>query len=158
MNTMPVNQVVDHLTEAGPLTPERFSQKLGVALTPGEVNPYWKFYTFELPAGPFARGELRVNTDGDAALLSLEPRDPPGLTAANVDRAALGPRTGMRPNPRIPPEGIETEYFQHGQVEVATQWWRTSRKLRSLILTWAPPESAAAAPAAAPSTAAPSPN
>jgi hypothetical protein len=153
MNSMPVNQVVDHLTEAGPLTPERFSQKLGVALASGEVNPYWNFFTFELPAGPFARGELRLNTDGNAALLSLVPRDPPGLTVANVDRAALGPRTGMRPNPSIPPEGIETEYFQRGNVEVATQWWRTSRKLRSLVLKWAPPASAAA-----PTTGTPSPN
>ncbi len=85
-------------------------------------------------AGPFARGELRLNTAGSAALLSLEPRDPPGLTAANLDRAALGPRTGVLPNLRIPPEGIETEYFQRGLVEIAAQWWRTSRKMRSLVL------------------------
>ena len=158
MSTLPINQVVDHLTEAGPLTAERFSQRLGVALTPGEVNPYWKFYTFTLAAGPFARGQLRVNTDSTAAILSLEPRDPPGLTVANVDRAALGPRTGMLPNPRIPPEGIETEYFQRGNVEVATQWWRTSRKLRTLVLKWAPPDSAAAPASAAPETTTPSPN
>ena len=49
----------------------------------------------------------------------------------------------MLPNPRIPPEGVETEYFQRGNVEVAAQWWRTSRKLRSLVLKWAPPASAA---------------
>ena len=139
MSAMPVNQVVEHLTLPGPLTAERFSELLGVPLQPGEVSPFWRFYTFALAAGPFARGELRLNTAGDSALLSLEPRDPPGLTVANVDRAALGTRTGMRPNPRIPPEGIETEYFQRGQVEIAAQWWHTSRTLRSLVLKWAPP-------------------
>jgi hypothetical protein len=144
MSTETVNQVVDRLAQAAPLSTERFSANLGVPLQAGEVNPYWKFYVFDLPAGPFAKGELRLNTAGDGALLILWPRDPPGLTQADVDRAALGPRTGMLPNPRIPPEGIETEYFQKGNVEVATQWWRTSRKLRSLVLKWPAP---AAAPA-----------
>ena len=149
MSTDTVNQIVDRLAQAAPLTAERFAALLGAPLKPGEVNPFWKFYTFELAAGPFARGELRLNTAGDSALLSLWPQDPPGLTQAEVDRAALGPRTGMLPNPRIPPEGIETEYFQKGNLEVATQWWSTSRKLRSLVLKWPAPAPAGAASAAA---------
>lgn len=157
MSTETVNQLIDRLTQAGPLTAERFTALLGAPVTPSEENPYWKFYTFVLPQGPFANGELRLKTTGDSALLILWPREPLGLGTADIDRAALGSRTGMLPNPRIPPEGIETEYFQRGTVEVATQWWRTSRKLRSLVLKWAPP--AAEAPANTPPQAtAPSPN
>jgi hypothetical protein len=79
---------------------------------------------------------VRVNTSGDGALVVLKPRDPVGLSAADVDRAALGARLGMRPNLRIPPEGVETEYFQKGEVEVATQWTRQSQRLRRLVLKW----------------------
>jgi len=57
---------------------------------------------------------------------------------SDIDRQALGPRLGMRPDPHIPPEGIETEYFQKGGVQVATQWTHTSRRLRSLVLKWEP--------------------
>jgi hypothetical protein len=42
----------------------------------------------------------------------------------------------MRPNLRLPPEGVETEYFDKDGVEVATQWMRTSRRLRRLVLKW----------------------
>jgi hypothetical protein len=138
MSTETVNQMVDRLVQARPLAAERFAALLGAPLEPGEVNPYWKTYTFDLADGPFASGELRLNAAGDGALLILEPRDPPGLGQADVDRAALGPRLGMRPNPHIPPEGIETEFFQKGGVQVATQWTRNSRRLRSLVLKWEP--------------------
>jgi hypothetical protein len=138
MSTQTVNQMVDRLVRAEPLALESFAALLGASLQPAEENPFWKRYTFELPEGPFARGELRLNAAGNGALLILEPRDPPGLGQADVDRQALGPRLGMRPNPRIPPEGIETEYFQKGGVQVATQWTRTSRRLRSLVLKWEP--------------------
>ena len=138
MSTETVNQWVERLVQAGLLEAGRFAALLGAPLQPGEDNPYWKFYTFALPEGVFAGGELRLSVAGDRALLILEPRDPPGLGLADVDRAAWGPRLGMLPNLRIPPEGIETEYFLQGGVEVATQWWRTSRRLRSLVLKWAP--------------------
>ncbi len=139
MSTETANQMVDRLVQAGSLAEERFAALLGAPLKPGETNPYWKTYTFELAEGPFARGELRLNTTGDGALLILEPRDPPGLDQGDVDRAALGLRLGMRPNPHIPPEGIATEYFQKDGVQVAMQWTRNSRRLRSLVLTWKPP-------------------
>jgi hypothetical protein len=145
MSTETVNQMVDRLVQAGALTAERFAALLGAPLQPGEMNPFWKTYTFELAGGPFAGGELRLNTAGDGALLILEPRDPPGLGQGDVDRAAFGPRLSRRPNPRIPPEGIETEYFQMDGVQVATQWTHTSRRLRSLVLKWPAPAQAPAA-------------
>ena len=149
MSTETVNQVVERLVQVAPQTVETFTAALGVPLQPGESNPFWRTYTFTLPGGPFAGGELRLNYAGDGALLSLLPRDP-ALGQADVDRAALGQRLYMRPNPRIPPEGVETEYFQNGRAQVATQWMSTSRRLRSLVLKWAPaaaPESAATAEA-----------
>jgi hypothetical protein len=142
MSTETVNQIVDRLAQAGPLEPERFAALLGAPLKPADENPYWKFYTFELGEGPFARGELRLNTAGNAALLSLQPRDPPGLTAADIDRSAWGPRLSLVPNPRIPPEGADTEIFRKDGVQVSTQWWHNSRKLRSLVLEWEPRQTA----------------
>ena len=146
MSAETVSQLVDRLVLAAPLTTDRFAALLGAPLKPGELNPFWNTYTFELAEGPFAVGELRLNAAGDGALLILEPRDPPGLGEDGIDRAALGQRLGMRPNPHIPPEGIETEFFQKGGVQVAAQWTQTSRRLRSLVLTWEPP--AASSPGA----------
>src|SRR5258708_11764786 len=99
MSTDTVNQIVDRLAQAAPLTAERFAALLGAPLKPGEVNPFWKFYTFELAARPFARGELRLNTAGDLALLRFWPQDPPGLTQAADDPAALGPLTARLTSP-----------------------------------------------------------
>jgi hypothetical protein len=128
--------MVNHLVRAEPLAPGTFEGLLGASLQVAEESPFWKRYTFELHEGPFSHGELRLNTPGNSALLILEPRDPPGLGESDVDRKKLGPRLGMRPNPRIPPEGIETEYFQKEGVQVATQWTHGSRRLRSLVLRW----------------------
>ena len=55
-----------------------------------------------------------------------------------MNRAALGARLGAEPNPQAPPEGIDTEYFQRDGVRVALEWTHTSRRLRSLVLEWAP--------------------
>jgi len=142
MSAQSVNQMVDRLARAASLNAERFAALLGAPVTPSEDNPYWSFYTFKLPDGPFAGGELRVSKAGDAALLSLQPRDPPGLTAADIDRSAWGPRLSLVPNPRIPPEGADTEVYKKDGVKVSTQWWHNSRKLRSLVLEWEPRQTA----------------
>jgi hypothetical protein len=49
------------------------------------------------------------------------------------------------PNPRIPPEGADSEVYEKNGVQVSAQWTHTSRRLRSLVLEWAPARSAAAA-------------
>ena len=149
MATETITQMVERLTQAGPLTAERFAALLGAALKPTETNPYWRTYTFELGGGPLARGELRLKATGDDALLILEPRDPPSIAQADVDRASLGPRVGVRPNPHIPPEGIVTEFYERNGVQVAPQWRATSRQLHGLVLTWQAfrPEAAAKATA-----------
>lgn len=70
--------------------------------------------------------------------MSLKPRDPPGLTGFDVDKTALGSRQGFAPNPSIPPEGADTEYFVRDGVEIGLQWTHTSRRLRSVVLKWEP--------------------
>jgi len=142
MSTETVNQVVERLVQAGPLTEMRFAALLGATFQPSEMSPFWRGFTFELAEGPFARGELRLNTGEDGALVILEPRDPPGLGRGDVDRAALGTRLGMRPNPNIPPEGVDIEYFRKDAVQVTVEWTRNSRRLRSLALEWEPPTTA----------------
>jgi hypothetical protein len=139
MSTETVNQLVDRLAQAQPLTAERFAALLGVRLKAGDTNPFWQGYIFDLAEGPFARGELRLDTDGSGALLILEPRDPPGLGEAEVDRSAFGTRLSIRPNPDIPPEGVTTETFQKGQAQVALQWTSRTGRLRGLVLEWKPP-------------------
>ena len=148
MTANPLTQLVERLTEAGPLTLERFSALLGVTFAAGEANPFWRTYTAELADGPFARVELRLKTSHDGALLILEPRDAPGLAQGEVDPRTLGTPLGMRPNPRIPPEGIESHYYRKGDARVTLQWTSTSRRLRNLVLEWEPP-AAEGAPAGA---------
>jgi hypothetical protein len=140
-----VNALIERLVQARALEAGPFGDLLGVDLKPTESNPYWTFYPFKLADGPFSGGELRLKATGDGALLILDPRDPPGLGEDDIDRQALGERLGMVPNPRIPPEGIESEYFEIGVVRVAIQWTRTSRKLAGVILEWTPPSPEATA-------------
>jgi hypothetical protein len=150
MTANPLTPLVERLTEAGPLTLERFSALLDVTFEAGESNPFWRTYTAELAEGPFARTELRLKTSNDGALLILEPRDPAGLVEGNVDTSLLGTPLGMRPNPRIPPEGIESHYFRRDDAKVTLQWTSTSRRLRNLVLEWeAPAAEGAPADAAA---------
>lgn len=138
MTTETVNQVVERLAATEPLTLERFSELLGhPPLQVEELNAFWRTYAFELPEGPFARGELRLKTSGDGALLILWPRDPQ-LGEADVDTDALGESVGFEPNPRIPPEGVVTEYYQRGKAKVGAQWMARSRRLFSLVLRWEP--------------------
>ena len=144
MSSETVNQLVERLTQAGdgrpaPLSAEGFAARLGAPLQPAGADAYWATYTFTLAGGPFAGGELRLNAAGSAALLILEPRDPPGLGRPDVDRQALGPRLGLRPNPNIPPEGVDAEYYQAGPAQLALQWTHTSHRLRSLVLEWPAP-------------------
>jgi hypothetical protein len=135
-----VNELVARLARPGPPDAERLAALLGVALTQADENPDWTFYTFALPNGPLAGGVLRVSTDGEAALLSLTPRDPPGLTEAELDSAAWGPRQDAWPNPRVAPEGADTLTYQVGGVTVSALWTHTSRRLLNLSLAWpAPP-------------------
>ncbi len=138
MSTQTLTQLVNDLVQPKTLSPERFAALLGTPLTPSEANPYWQGYTFTLPDGAFTGGELRLNTDRAGALLIFEPRDPPGLSREEVDRADLGPVLAVRPNPEIPPEGLITESFQKNGVQVALQWTAHSRRLHSLVLEWAP--------------------
>ena len=64
MSTETVNQIVDRLVQTEALTLERFAAQLGVGFQNGEINPFWQTYTFALDTGPFAGGELRLNTPG----------------------------------------------------------------------------------------------
>ena len=139
MTANTLNQLVERLTVAGPLTLERFSAPLGVTFKASESNPFWRTYTAELAEGPFARTELRLKTSNDSALLILEARDQPGLDQGDVDITTLGTPLGMRPNPRIPPEGIDSHYYRKGDARVTLQWTSNSRRLRYLVLEWEPP-------------------
>jgi hypothetical protein len=143
MSNETVNELVTRLMPAAPFSAEHFAALLGVSPQPGVANPAWRGYTFALPAGPFAGGELRLNTGGDGALLILEPRQPAGLGLAEVDRAAWGPRRSVRPSPDIPPEGTVTETYQTSGTQVAVQWTLNSRRLVSLTLEWPIPQPAA---------------
>src|SRR5262249_15220659 len=127
---------VARLAAPGALNAARFETLLGANLTPAPDNPAWSYYTFELPGGPFAGGELRLNKNKPAALLILNPRDPPGLRESQVDTAAWGPRVSFRPNPRIPPEGVDTNIYQVNGVTVSAQWQSASRQLYNLVLEW----------------------
>jgi hypothetical protein len=87
-----------------------------------------------------------LKATGEAALLILEPRNPPGLGRADIDEAALGMPVGIEPNPDIPPAGVVTEYFQKNGTQVAAQWDSDTNRLRNLVLSWEPPATPATEP------------
>lgn len=130
---------VERLAEAGPPDAKRFATLLGVTLQPDGENPDWSFYRFEWPIGPWAGGLVRVNRSGDAALLSLSPRDPPGLTEADLDTTTWGMRHDAVPMPRISTEGADLFTHRLGGLVVAVLLTHTSRRLVNLTLEWPAP-------------------
>ena len=136
MTTETATQLLQRLAAAAPLSAERFSALLGAPLAPAETSPSWQGYTFTLPAGPFAGGELRLDNDGSGALLILDPRDPPGLDQAGLDRAAFGPRLAIQPSRDVAPEPLVTETYRLGEAQLALEWTARSRRLRGAILEW----------------------
>lgn len=128
--------LVHRLAVAGPPDVEGFAALLGTPLQADRESPAWRFYSFEWQAGPFAGGVLRVNLAGDAALLSLSPRDPPGLTEADLDPAAWGPRRDAVPKPRISSEGADLLVYHVNGVIVSALWTHTSRRLVNLSIEW----------------------
>jgi hypothetical protein len=132
-------QLVACLAQPGLPDAKHFATLLGATLQRSNEYPDWVFYQFDLPSGPFASGGLRLSRAGDAALLSLSPRDPPGLTEAELDTAAWGPRCDAEPLPRIPPEGADRLTYRLGRVTVSTLWTHSSRRLLNLMLEWSVP-------------------
>lgn len=68
----------------------RLEEVLATTLAPTRDNPLWQMYAFELKNGAFKGGEFRRSQQGERALLTLTPRDPPGLTAGELDTWAWG--------------------------------------------------------------------
>jgi len=131
-----VSQLVAQLAQPAPPEAAALAALLGTPLQRSDADAYWTFYTFALPAGPFAGGVLRLSATGPAALLSLTPRDPPGLTEAEVDTTAWGPRSSAVPRPRLLPEGGDELTYQLGRVKLSLLWTHTSRRLLNLALEW----------------------
>ncbi len=134
-----VTQMVARLVAPGALDAERFASQLGTMLVRSDENPDWVFYTFDLSDGPFGDGVLRLKRTGDGALLSLSPRDPPGLTETELDISAWGLRRDAVPLPRIAPEGADRLTYPLGGVTVAVLWTHTSRRMVNLALEWPAP-------------------
>jgi hypothetical protein len=134
MATETVDQLVARLAQPGPLDAERIATELGTTLSLLDTNPDWTFYTFALPRGPFAGGVLRLSTDSAAALLTLSPRDPPGLTEAEVEQAAWGPPRSAVTDPRLPPKGADLLTYQLAGLTLTTLWTQSSRRLINLAL------------------------
>lgn len=128
--------IVERLVAGVPPRAEYIAAVLDATLRPEGENPDWTFSTFELPRGPFAGGVLRVKAAGDAALLSLSPRDPPGLTEADLVTAAWGPRRDAVPMPRVSSEGADLLVYHLQDVIVSVLWTHTSRRLVNLSLEW----------------------
>ncbi len=136
MSAATAAQIVTRLAVAGPPGIDSFAALLATSLRPNAENADWTFYSFEWPDGPFAGGLLRVSSAGDAALLSLSPRDPPGLTEVDLDSAAWGPRRDAVPMPRVSPEGADLLSYRLHDVIVSTLWTHTLRRLVNLTLEW----------------------
>jgi hypothetical protein len=136
MSAEAVNQLVGDLARLDPPAVAPVEALLGARLQQTDENPFWTFYQFELPGGPFARGELRLSKAGPHALLGLWPRDDVALTEADLDLGRWGAVLNIDINPRIPPEGTDAYIYPANGARVAFQLTHTSRRLRSVALEW----------------------
>ncbi len=139
MSEQAVNRIVGQLARIGALEVARFEELLATVFKRTIENPYWTGYEFELPNGPFARGEFRLDKAGDKALLSLWPRDELALAESDLDLSQWGEVRGIDVNPRIPPEGTDAYIYDVLGVQVSFQLTHHSRRLRSVALEWGVP-------------------
>jgi hypothetical protein len=136
MSSQTVDQLLKQLASGATPTVAGLQQTLGASLKATQENPYWKFYQFELPGGPFKGGEFRLSAAGDRALLSLLPRDEPGLVETDFDLRQWGAARNLDINPQIPPEGTETYIYDVQGTRLSFQFTHVSRRLRSVTLEW----------------------
>lgn len=129
-------QLIARLAHSGSPDAERLAALLGTTLRLSGENADWVFHSFELDTGPFVAGVLRLSAAGDAALLSLSPRDPPGLTEGDLDAKAWGPRRDAAPLPRLSAEGADRLTYRLDGVIMAVLLTHTSRSLLNLALEW----------------------
>jgi hypothetical protein len=136
LSSQPVDQLLKQLASGATPTVSGLEQALGVNLKPSKENPHWKFYQFELPGGPFKGGEFRLSAAGDRALLSLLPRDEPGLVETDFDLRQWGAARNLDINPQIPPEGTDAYIYDVQGARLSFQFTHVSRRLRSVTLEW----------------------
>ena len=138
MSAEAVHTLVTALLGLKPPTLETLQAALGAALRQTGQNNHWTMYEFTLPGGPFGGGEARLGRDGARALVSLHPREGAPLTEAGLDLKAYGPVASIDINPQIPPEGTDAYVFRQPGVKLAFQLTHQSRRLRTLVVEWAP--------------------
>lgn len=138
MSGQSVTQLVSQLLQAKAEVREQLEELLGAQFQLADENDHWSFYKFELPEGPFAAGEYRVNRAGDRVLLSLTPRDPASLAESDIELSKWGEVRNIDISPRIPPEGTDTLVYEVNGVQLRFQFTHRSRTLRTLSLTWEP--------------------
>lgn len=136
MSSQQVDQFVKSILNAGLPTLAGAEKLLGVALKPGQDNPHWKFYTFELAGGPFKGGELRLSVSGDRALLSLLPREEQPLKESDLDLTPWGQAVHLDINPQIPPEGTDAYRYEVSGARLSFQFTHVTRRLRTVTLEW----------------------
>ena len=136
MNSQLVNPLLQQLASGGIPTVAGLAQILGTPLKPAQENPHWKFYSFELPSGPFKGGELRLSTAGERALVSLMGRDEAALLEDDINFKPWGAVRHIDINPAIPPEGTDAYAYDLPGVRLSFQFMHVSRRLRSATLEW----------------------
>ena len=144
MSAETVNTLVAGLVTPKPPTVAALEARLGTSLKATRKTSHWTTYEFSLPGGPFAGGEFRLGQSGDQALLSLKPGAAAPLTEDSLDLTPYGAVKNIDINPQIPPEGTDAYIYQSQGVRVSFQFMHDSRRLRTLVLEWAPPPKAQA--------------
>lgn len=136
MSGQQVDELVKTIISDGLPTVAGLEKLLGATLTLTQENPFWKFYGFELAAGPFQHGELRLSLAGDRALLSLSPRAAAPLAEADFNLRQWGPAVNVDINPQIPPEGTDAYAYAVNGTQLSFQFTHVTRRLRTITVEW----------------------
>jgi hypothetical protein len=131
-----VRTVIDQLVALESFDRGALERIFSTRLTASDDNPYSMIYDFDIPSGPFERGDLRLSVDADRGHISLWAREELGLTEEDLDLQDWGDVVGINANPRFPPEGLDGYVYLLDEVRVSVQLTHHSRKLRSVALDW----------------------
>jgi hypothetical protein len=139
MSEETVREIIDQLVGLTSRDPEDLERIFSTRLVSSDDNPYSQIYDFEIPEGPFERGDLRQSVDEDKGHISLWARHELGLTKDDLDLQGWGEVENIKINPRIQPEGVDSFIYSVDEVKVTVQLTHQSRKLRSIALDWGTP-------------------
>lgn len=135
--TVEIEQVCDRVLAVQ--APEGFGPALGIALKLVDKTDALESFEGTFATGVFADADLRINRSSGLKFLVLKVRPGAGVELKHLNLARYGSApAAIDTNPRIPPEGTSTYFYDVRGCRIAFQFTARSRQLRAVSFDWPP--------------------